>query len=194
MAIVFDQLLARGVRSGKIPARTADARAWYRDKAQNVSRTRVSPDKILSGKKRSRPNIGEMYHFKYDPKTKKTLPYYDIFPLIFMVGPAPDGFYGTNLHYLPPKLRAVLMDALYGITTNTKFDESTKLALSYNLLKSSGKYKYFKPTFKHYLWEHVQSQFIPIASAEWDIALFLPTHRFRKATSQKVYSDSRSMI
>jgi hypothetical protein len=193
-AIVFDQLLARGIRAGQIPAREAEARQWYREKAQKIARTRVSPEKMLAGRKVNAPGVGRMYHFQYDPKLKQTLPYYDVFPLIFMVGPAPGGFYGLNLHYLPPTLRAKLMDALYGITTNKKFDASTKLALSYNTLKGAGKYKYFKPTFKHYLWEHVQSPFIPIESAEWDIALFLPTHRFRKASSQKVYSDSRSMI
>jgi len=195
MAIVFDQLLTRGVRAGQIPARTQDARDWFRQKAQKIGTTRVTTAKMLAGsRKDSTPKVGAMYHFEYDPKHKATLPYYDVFPLIFMVGPAPKGFYGINLHYLPPKLRAVLMDNLYDITTNNRFDESTKLKLSYNVLSGAGKFKYFKPTFKHYLWEHVGSPFIRIESVEWDIALFLPTQRFRKASSQKVYSDSRSMI
>jgi hypothetical protein len=132
-----------------------------------------------------------MYHFKYDPKGKKTLPYYDTFPLIFMVGAAEGGFHGINLHYLPPKLRAKLMDELYSLASNNRYDEKTKLMISYNLLKSASKMKYFKPTFKHYLADHVKSKFIKVDSAEWDIALFLPTSRFKHATTQKVYSDSR---
>jgi hypothetical protein len=122
------------------------------------------------------------------------LPYYDKFPLIFMVGPAQGGFYGINLHYLPFKLRAKLMDSLYTISSNRKFDESTQLALSYNVLSSASKFKYFKPTFKHYLYNHVQSSFMLIHPTEWDIALMLPTQRFAKASTYKVYSDSREMI
>lgn len=135
-----------------------------------------------------------MYHFKYEPKTAKTLPYYDKFPLIFMVGPAKGGFYGINLHYLPPQLRAKLMDGLYDLTNNTRYDESTKLKLTYDLLNSASKFRYFKPTFKHYLNQHVRSKFIEINSTEWDTALFLPTERFEKAKKTKVWADSRKMI
>lgn len=86
------------------------------------------------------------------------------------------------------------MDNLYGIASDTRYDENTKLRLSYNILKGASKYRYFKPCFKHYLTEHVQSQFIEIVSSEWDIALFLPTERFEKAGKSKVFADSRKMI
>ena len=146
----------------------------------------------MAGKKNVQ--IGRMYHFMYAQKHAKTLPYYDKFPLIFMVAPAPGGFHGINLHYLPPKLRAMLMDSLYDITNNTKYDESTKLKLSYDVLNSASKYRFFKPTFKHYLSSQVRSKFIEINSTEWDTALFLPTERFEKAKKTKVWSDSRKMI
>jgi hypothetical protein len=122
------------------------------------------------------------------------LPYYDKFPLIFMVGPAAGGFYGINLHYLPPNYRAVLMDRLYTITSDKRYDANTKLNLSYEVLKGAAKYKYFKPTFKHYLASHVKSQFLKINADEWDIALMLPTQNFAKSSSSSVWADSRSMI
>ena len=195
MATVFDDLLVKGVRQGHIPARTEGARDWFRTKAQKVGRTRVQPEDMLrENKKVDQVRIGNMYHFKYDPKGKKTLPYYDTFPLIFMVGAAEGGFYGLNLHYLPPRLRAKLMDELYGLASNNRYDEKTKLMISYKILQSASKMKYFKPTFKHYLADHVKSKFIKVDSAEWDIALFLPTSRFKYATTQKVYSDSRKQF
>ena len=135
-----------------------------------------------------------MYHFMYDPKTKKDLPYYDRFPLIFMVKAAKGGFYGINLHYLPPALRAKLMDSLYDITNNKRYDDTTKLKITYDVLNSASKYKYFKPTFKHYLTAHVRSKFMEINADEWDTALFLPTERFEKAKKTKVWADSRKMI
>jgi hypothetical protein len=86
------------------------------------------------------------------------------------------------------------MDALYKISNNRRYDESTKLRISYDTLKSAARFRYFKPTFKKYLNEHVRSQFIEIKSVEWDIALFLPTERFEKASKSRVFADSRKML
>lgn len=196
MAAIFDDILAAGVRKGQIPARTQAARDWFREKARQQRSAAVYPDNIIktSDKRKSQVLIGRMYHFKYEPKGAKDLPYYDRFPLIFMVGVAPGGFHGINLHYLPPQLRARLMDALYDITNNTKYDESTKLKVTYDVLNSASRFRFFKPTFKHYLNSQVRSKFIEINSTEWDTALFLPTERFMKAKKTKVWSDSRKRI
>ena len=194
MAIVFDDLLAKGVRAGEIPARTDSARSWYRDRART---TRITPDRLIrSDRERltSRVMIGRMYHFFYDPKHKKTLPYYDRFPLIFPFKSVRGGFLGINLHYLPLRLRAKLMDELYGLAEDNRYDEDTRLKISYRVLNGASKYKYFKPCVKHYLTPHVKSRFLEVYAAEWDIALFLPTERFVGAGKGKVQADSRKMI
>lgn len=138
--------------------------------------------------------VGEMFMYFYDPKHKKTLPYYDRFPLSIIVDLAPDGFYGINLHYLPMTLRAKFLDALLDITTNKKYDKTTRFRMSYQMLKSSSKMKYFKPCFKHYLLDHVKGNFAKVPAPEWEIAVFLPTADFRKASESKVYRDSRNAI
>jgi len=138
--------------------------------------------------------IGSMNMFFYDPKHKDTLPYYDAFPLVVVIGPAEGGFMGLNLHYLPPMLRAKMLDGLMGITTNTAFNDSTRFKASYNLLQRAAKLKYYKPCIKHYLSNHVKSQFALVPATEWEIATFLPTADFRKANNFKVYSDSKRMI
>ena len=74
------------------------------------------------------------------------------------------------------------------ITDNSKFD------LTYKTLKNASKMKYFEPCFKHYLTEHVKSKFAKVPAPEWEIATFLPTASWSKASSQKVFSDSRKMI
>ena len=194
MAIVFDDLLAKGVRAGEVPARTDSARAWYRDRART---TRIQPQTLIKSDRErltSRVMIGRMYHFFYDPKHKKTLPYYDRFPLIFPFKRVRGGFLGINLHYLPLRLRAKLMDELYGLTRDNRYDEDTRLKISYNVLNGAAKYKYFKPCVKHYLTPHVKSRFLEVYAAEWDIALFLPTERFVGANKRAVHADSRKMI
>jgi hypothetical protein len=135
-----------------------------------------------------------MYFFMYDAKHKDTLPYYDKFPLIFMVGPAKNGFFGINAHYLPLPLRARLMDGLYEITNNNRYDESTKLNLSYRILKSTENLSGFKPCFKHYLRSQVRSRFVEVYPSEWDIALWLNAEQFIGASKTKVWADSRKII
>jgi hypothetical protein len=98
------------------------------------------------------------------------------------------------MHYLPPILRAKLMDQLYTVLNNKNFDTSTRIKASYNILNGAAKFREFKPTIKHYLNEHVRTKPAYINPAEWDIALFLPTQSFVGASASKVYADSRKII
>ena len=143
MAALFDDILLKGIRAGQIPARTAAAREWYREQAREITRTtknRTQGDKVIrelrgdnERKQDARFLMGNMYLFSYDPKHKETLPYYDRFPLIFPINKAKGGFLGINMHYLPPILRAKLMDQLYTVLNNKNFDETTRLQASYKI-------------------------------------------------------------
>jgi len=190
---LFTELQAAAFREGLNP-RTKKARKWFRNKAQDLTVNKmdlISDDRLTQ---RNAPVPGKMFMYFYDPKTKATLPYYDTFPLILYVESAPGGFYGLNLHYLPPAPRAKLFDALLNTANNKKFNDSTKLKISYSILKGSSKYSAFAPCFKHYLSGYVKSKIVEVDAPEWPIAMFLPTESFRKASTSKVWSDSRKMI
>lgn len=193
VARVFDDILLKGIRSGEAPGRTTASREWYR---QQAAKTRVSQNQLTGDTNRRRDStaVGNMYFFGYEAKHKEKLPYYDRFPLIFPIGSAPGGFMGINVHYLPPRLRAQLMDALYDTASNDKLDSSTKLRINYNILKGASKFRLFKPCIKHYLSSQVRTDFVYVEPAEWDIALFLPTASFAGASKNKVYADSRKII
>lgn len=193
MSNIFDRLERQAFRAGITP-RTEESRKWFFNKAKNlrsINRGALMEEDPL--KKRSKQIIGGMYMFFYDPKHKDKLPYYDLFPLVIVVGPAPGGFYGLNLHYLPPKLRLQFFSNLMDIQ-GSKLSENDKFALTYNTLQRSSKLRYFKPCFKHYLSAQVQGNFAEVPAPEWEIAVFLPTAQFRKANSYKVHYDSRQMI
>lgn len=197
-AKVFDDILLRGIRSGQVPARTDASRTWYRDQAKTINKSQARGDRVIkemgSDRYENRIRLGNMYMFAYDPKHKDTLPYYDRFPLIFPINRAQGGFLGLNLHYLPPILRAKLMDALYETTNNKNYNETTRLKLNYNILNSARKFKEFKPCVKHYLSGQMKSRLTYINPTEWDVALFLPTAKFVGATQATVFKDSRKII
>ncbi|HAI56779.1 MAG TPA: hypothetical protein DCM04_02500 [Saprospirales bacterium] len=185
----FEKLQLQAFRAGVQP-RSDESQKWFRNKLKNigqVNRQKLLRDSALQ--RVSRPRMGDMYMFFYDPKHKETLPYYDTFPLIIMVEKAPGGFYGLNMHYLPPVLRAKLFDGL--AKSDERYDENTRFRARYRLLQSVRKLKYFKPCFKHYLTKHVEGRISKVEAPEWEIALFMPTQRFKKATATQVYADSR---
>lgn len=190
---IYDEILTKGIRAGQVPAQTQKARDWYRDTAKTFS---SASEASVHGKDRMtrRPVIGNMYFFNYKAKHAETLPYYDRFPLIFPVNKVKGGFYGINMHYLPLQLRAKLMDALYEVSNNKRFDESTKLKVSYQVLKSASDMEYFKPCFKRYLTSHVKSRFIYVYPSEFDIALFLPLESFQGANKRTVWKDSKKIL
>jgi len=194
MSNLFQKLELAAFRKGITP-RTAESRAWFQKQAGYLGR--INNNALLKEpvlKTESEQIPGGMFMYFYDPKTKATLPYYDKFPLTVIVGPAPGGFTGLNLHYLPMVLRAKLLDALMDITSDKKYDDNTKFNLSYNTLKKASKMRYFKPCFKRYLTAHVKSRFARVPASEWEIATFLPTASFEKASKTTVWKDSRGMI
>jgi hypothetical protein len=199
VATLFSDILAKGIRQGQIPARTKSAREWYRKQATLKAGKEITAEAMLSTKDKGRAKTqlrgdqvyGSMYFFEYDPKHKATLPYYDRFPLIFPINKVKGGILGMNMHYLPPKMRAQLMDALYTVSSDKSYDENTVLNINYKLLQSASNFRFFKPTVKMYLAKQVRSRFIKIAASEWDTALFLPVQSFQKQSQGVVWADSR---
>mgnify|MGYP001354736008 CR=1 FL=1 len=192
MATFKDKVQAAAFKAG-VQKNTSDSLAWFRKNLRamkRVNRRQLLKDDDYSLVKRFLP--GRVYMFYYDPKGKKELPYYDRFPLVVMVKKAKGGFYGLNLHYLPPILRARLFDALQDFKVGT--GQTERLRITYSRLKGASKTRFFKPCFKHYLLAHVKSRFAEVPAPEWEIAAFLPTAQWEKASAGKVYQDSRMKV
>ena len=124
-----------------------------------------------------------MFAYYYDPKHRQTLPYYDSFPLVMLIKAEKETFLGLNFHYLPPKLRAILLDRVSAKIGDTipKWDKLVKIPQ-------------IEPCVKRYRFDHIMRKVIPIKEDEQEIAIFLPLERFRKASKSKVWADSRKRI
>ena len=190
MAYLIDRINEELSKKGLKP-RTGSARDWLRAKIAELNPTRQS---VTRDKERLKDNtiLGKMYFYYYDPKTKDMLPYWDKFPLVIPIETYRDGFLGLNLHYISPKQRLVLLDALSEYANNSNYDETTRLRLTYSKLKNIGKAYKAKPCIKKYLFKHVDSRFLEIQANEWDIAVLLPFQNFQGASANKVYNDSRT--
>ena len=189
MAYLLDRIKESLAKEGYTP-RSSAARQWLRAK---VGELRPTPAALMRDRERLKDKsiIGKMYFFFYDPKTKDSLPYYDRFPLVIPIERYSDGFLGLNLHYIHPKQRIILLDKLSDTATNRRFDEKTKLRLSYQYLSAASTAFQAMPCIKRYLFNHLTSRFLEIPADEWDIAALLPVEQFEKASTSKVYAESR---
>jgi hypothetical protein len=192
---IYTKILQKAIDQNIIPDKTRASRDWFRNKASNLRGSRIDTDRLFENSiLMDKPLPGKMFMFSYDAKHKDKLPYWDAFPLIFMVETAQGGFYGINLHYLPPMLRAKLMDGLYETLNNDRYDFTTKLNINYKFLKNSANFPLVKPCFKHYLFSQVKSKLIYVEPQEWPIATFLPLQKWQGATAQQVYNQSSKNI
>ncbi len=193
MAKLLDKI-SKDLNSMGYARRSVEARSWLQQKARQLGQ--VSRTSLINDHRRNAASayIGKMFFFFYNPKLREELPYYDKFPLALPIELYNDGFLGINFHYLPINLRVVLLDKLYNLANNTKFDETTKLQVSYDILNGASRYKEFKPCLKRYLSNHISSKMVEIESDNWDTAIFLPVESFAKASKSQVWADSRNRI
>ena len=100
---------------------------------------------------------GELYFFTYQAQTKQ--PYYDQYPLSYIIEMRTGGFLGCNLHYVPLNQRE---------------------ELSISLLNNSAQGAVAVPqrTLHKYLYTGVRGQPYRIPNAEWSDVAQLPTERF----------------
>jgi len=188
----FLDKLKTAIGTSNAGAKARAAGDWFKEKAKQAgasARMRVvTPKGLLKKQPDDNIMLGNMFFYKYDPKFAKKLPYWDMYPLVFPFEKAKGGFYGLNLHYIPPRERAVLMDELNSYVTNKKYDATTRLKLSYDLLKGFGR---AVPCVKRYLGTNVRSNTVRIDADEWEIAIFLPVERFQKEKARVVWNDSK---
>ena len=209
------QLLNKGARKlwgVNLRLKEREAKDWFRTMLKTVTRKvanavpYANPHEMIDSAgafervtKLSENSIGKMYFFQYDAKLKDKLPYWDMFPLIFVIETNPrkakePSILGINLHYLNPMMRAKLMDQLYTTMTNTKMDETTKLKINYGILKAASQFAYFKPCIKMYLLSHLDTPFISINPQYWDFTLLLPMARFQKESDTEVWMQSSMIV
>ena len=163
---------------------------WYKEKIREFG-TPKTLDLIRDGKRAARPFFGRLNMFVYGPKHAKKLPYYDTFPLVLPLERYNDGFLGINFHYLPIPLRVKLLDRMLEYANDNAFDEDTILRVNYRAIKSI---KLIRPTLHRYLAGFTKSQFRRIDADEFTIATLLPVQRFKKASAEAVWKESRGMI
>jgi hypothetical protein len=196
----IEDAVKSSAKSKTTSAKTVESREWLRTKAktkskENTLRRRKTRQNLLGDESKvaTSVQIGQMYLFSYDAKFKKTLPYWDFHPIVFPIDFKDGGFIGLNLHYLPPLLRAKLLDAILDLPVYKT--EKQRAKMSYDIISAFMASDIAKPTIHRYLLSHFAGPLIEIQRDEWDYVAFLPLVDWRSMTgsvsSSRVYADSK---
>ena len=193
------------VRSGTVGKEVKRSAQWFQDKIKGLKgevRNRFSStnaakfyresEKISDAVFQKRVSLGDLFCYYYNPKYKNTmrrsrkdgklypvLPYYDMFPMIMLLSAEKETFLGINFHYLRPKWRAILLDRV-----------TAKIGGGLPKWSKLRNIRQIAPTIKRYRFDHIMRKVIPIEEDEQEIAIFLPTERFKKSGKTKVWSES----
>ena len=111
-----------------------------------------------------------MYIFEYKAKTAARLPYYDEFPLVYVIKATRSEFWGLNLHYMTPKKRAWVVKRLM-----------------------DGRIDAPRSCFNKYLTRYVDGYYLDLAAAEWASAILLPIETFVRNSKGKPGKQSYPM-
>jgi len=187
MANRFDVMLKN--TAANLAKDSAVSLQWFKDKVdETTGRKRTDPNHMFQ--RSGTPQIGKMFLFYYDAKYKNTLPFFDKHPLVFPIEMYGDGFLGINLHYLPPLARVSLLRSLDIIKNNDKYNDTTKLVVSYKTLKAfATQFAGYDQCIKRYLYGHVKSSFHEVYPADWEKAAMLPLQNW-SINKNRRYSGS----
>lgn len=196
MAEVQESFLSKvsdAIKTGTVGQEVRRSAQWFQDKIKGLkgglrnqfsstnaakfyreAETKVNPNLL-----KRRAELGDLFCYYYNPKYRATLPYYDMFPMIMLIGAEKETFLGINFHYLRPKWRAVLLDRV-----------SAKLGSGLPRWSKLRQIRQIAPTIKRYRFDHIMRRVVPIEENEQEIAIFLPTERFKKSAKAKVWADS----
>ena len=113
---------------------------------------------------------GHLYMFQYTAKMR-WLPYYDRYPLVYVVKASKNEFWGANLHYLSMKKRLMITQKLI-----------------------NGRINIPKACFHKYLTAHVDGLYLDLAAEEWATAILLPTEDFVKNVNGVSFPISADIV
>lgn len=165
-------------------------------------RVATSPNELMAGGEGRLLNrlypahVGKLFMFYYDAEWKGTMPYWDQFPCMLLIDVGVDKkgkpkFWGFNFHYMPPLMRAKILNMLYTdeqTMNRARVPLNKKLRITREKLAAVAGIEVFKFCRKEYFHDtkHVRSRFLEIPFDRWDMAVLLPVERFETKTRPSV--------
>ena len=141
------------------------SREWYRQELYQASPKDIiteersdevgDPLERDANKLTTLPRLFSLMFYEYKAKWRKDLPFYDKYPLAFVLSVEPNYFFALNLHYYSPEERMGIAASL-----------------------ASNRIPKFRKGAHKYLLSEVRSPYLHLAEQEWQTMCLLPVEEF----------------
>lgn len=142
-----------------------------------------------------RLDFGKIHLFRYDPKYKDELAYYDRRPLVLCLGPNEYGNdLGVNLHFLPKRVRWRFLDAVHdryksdmarAIGTSKNALEEAEVRIAYNLVEDILVSTRSKAAIRSYIPSR-RTDTTVVSFRSWEVAAVVEEYKFVGASASKI--------
>lgn len=181
--------------------------------ALNWFRSRISKDVSLSAKKllnsdykrkqatQSTQLLGKLFLFQYKAETAghKETQTYDMFPMVFFFNSVRKNgktvLYGLNTHYLLPKQRQVLLEALLKIRSSKRLTANTRIKMTWDVIKAVVDAPIYEKAVHAYRTDRFVTSLTEVPAMDWNVAVFLNLQKFVHIRGENVYrTDIRKKL
>lgn len=165
----------------KLKESAEKSKEWFQEQAMQIQSLTSGYQAVNSGyfTTDSYAIPGTMILFKYYPKTRDKLPYWDTYPLVLPFGQIKGGFKGLNFHYLDYYSRVWLFRALTNYSNSSQLTKRTRLSVTWATIEAVGK-SAARECVHNYLYSQIRSPIRSIHPKDWVTALTLPWESFQK--------------
>lgn len=164
--------------------------------ALNWFRSRISKDVSLSAKKllnsdykkkqatQSTQLLGKLFLFQYKAETAghKETQTYDMFPMVFFFNSVRRNgktvLYGLNTHYLMPRQRQLLLEALLKIRSSKRLTPNTRIKMTWDVIKAVVDAPIYEKAVHAYRADRFITSLTEVPAVDWPIAVFLNLQKF----------------
>jgi hypothetical protein len=175
-----------------------DAKEWYKQVTTAINSPRTSKSETLRNyRKTSSITLGRVFAFRYDPKHKAKLKFFDENPLVipfgFKDGIMSKGFLGINLHFIPRYQRKAVMLFFMNLDLNKTMKQG-ELNVDYNTkIKNNPRFPMLKFCIRMYLLNHVVGQFYMIPQEDYIKIIDLYSGQYVGMSEQQIVNLIKNM-
>lgn len=162
------------------------AMRWLSNEIKNIpnfrSNNEIQEKFTINGRKA--PPLCDLVLFKYSAKFGNDFGYWDKFPIILLVRPLEEHFFGFNLHYFDKETREKIITTVGRLNSQSRGNKKLAFKMIYPFLDALVKVGKFNYAYKNYLYGNMESNFIVVHPDHYSLVSNLPIARFKENNNE----------
>lgn len=126
------------------------------------------------------PPMCKIVLFKYNAQMGNSFGYWDKYPLVIIVRPFEDHYFGFNLHYINREGRIKIIDTMNRIIQHGNNNRQYTFKLLYAFLDSLVKAGIAGQSYKNYKYQNMESKFVVIDPKYYGMVANLPLAQLKE--------------